>query len=100
MTAKMAKYPYRCPKCGRQYELRVRETVTRRRCPHCAVEITSQEIDLQQAERQATDQLKTLARIAYLIVLFFVVPFVAMILYMALKLDFCPFRGPLNERLA
>ena len=40
-------FRYKCPKCGSRYELRMRVTLTRRRCAYCGMEITPKEIDYQ-----------------------------------------------------
>lgn len=41
------KYEYRCPRCGTQLVLKMRTTLTKRRCPHCGLPITPDEIDRQ-----------------------------------------------------
>jgi transcription initiation factor TFIIIB Brf1 subunit/transcription initiation factor TFIIB len=46
------KYSYKCPHCGTYLELRMRVTLTARRCPQCGAPITPKEIDRQEEERQ------------------------------------------------
>jgi phage terminase large subunit GpA-like protein len=46
------KYSYECPHCGTYLELKMRVTLTTRRCPQCGATITAQEIDRQDAARR------------------------------------------------
>jgi predicted RNA-binding Zn-ribbon protein involved in translation (DUF1610 family) len=46
------KYLWKCPSCGTELQLRMRVTQTKRKCPHCGVLVTPQEIDRQTLERQ------------------------------------------------
>jgi hypothetical protein len=48
-TEPMAKYQYfwKCPTCGTELELKMRVTQTRRKCPHCGAQVTTDEIDRQ-----------------------------------------------------
>ena len=47
----MANYKYECPKCGLEYDLNKRVTVSKRTCNHCGCPITTDEIDRQEEIR-------------------------------------------------
>lgn len=42
------KYHWKCPKCGTKLVLKMRTTITKRKCPHCGFLVTPEEIDRQQ----------------------------------------------------
>lgn len=44
------KYFWTCPNCGTSLQLKMRVTQTKRKCPHCGILVTPQEIDRQQQE--------------------------------------------------
>src|SRR5438270_13910527 len=46
------KYYYQCPTCGTPFELKMRVTLTKRRCSYCGTPIVPQEIDRQAEERR------------------------------------------------
>ena len=49
------RYHYRCPQCGTVLHLRMRVTVRQRRCPHCGVAVTCDEIDRQTIDESDSD---------------------------------------------
>lgn len=46
------KYEWRCPNCGTELQLKMRVTQTKRKCPHCGLPITPQDIDRYTAEKK------------------------------------------------
>ena len=54
------RYHYRCPQCGTVLHLRMRVTVRQRRCPHCGVAVTCDEIDRQTIDESLPPLLGTL----------------------------------------
>jgi len=53
-----AKYLWVCPSCKREFKLRERVTVSKRYCPTCKIEITTDDIDRQMRQRAQLDPLK------------------------------------------
>jgi predicted RNA-binding Zn-ribbon protein involved in translation (DUF1610 family) len=51
------KYEYTCPNCGSYLVLKMRVTITRRRCPECGTPITPHEIDIQRERQKLIEML-------------------------------------------
>ncbi len=49
------KFGWKCPNCGTELQLKMRETQTKRKCPHCGKTVTPVEIDRQTAEKKKAE---------------------------------------------
>ena len=66
------KYEWKCPSCGVELQLKSRVTLTKRKCPHCAVAVTPEDIDSQTAAKKHAELMVNLIMaVMVLVVIFF-----------------------------